>query len=193
MASCVLFACSGESVRHVTLDEHEVVMTENSTYVLNADVRTGTSTSYTGLVVWESSDEDVATVSSGIVTAVAPGHTTITVTAKGTDVSDSCAVTVTTTERLSVGVKDDVKNFGYRNPNTREYEGMEVDLAKKIATELLYAGVDFTTVTSADRIQKLDDGDVDFVIATFSITDERREQVNFSSPYYTDYVQILVR
>ena len=37
---------------------------------------------------------------------------------------------------LNVGVKQDVPNFGYYSAKTNSYEGMEVDLAKKIAKEL---------------------------------------------------------
>ena len=37
---------------------------------------------------------------------------------------------------LNVGVKQDVPNFGYYSAKTNAYEGMEVDLAKKIAKEL---------------------------------------------------------
>lgn len=53
---------------------------------------------------------------------------------------------------LRVGVKQDVPNFGYKNPDTNEFEGMEIDIARKIADEL---GVDieFTPVTAQTRGQ----------------------------------------
>ncbi|MCD8205071.1 MAG: transporter substrate-binding domain-containing protein [Clostridia bacterium] len=187
----VLFACSSK-VKHVTLDQHEAQMSVGQKKVLSAEVDVGSSSLYSGLVEWESSDEDIVTVQSGIVTALSVGNATVTVTAKGTSVSDSCVVTVTTKDILRVGVKDDVDNFGKFNTNLRSYEGMEVDLAKKIATALYYEDVEYTTVTSDNRIDYLDEDFVDCVIATFTITDERKELVNFSSPYYTDFVQILV-
>ncbi|MDG4514289.1 transporter substrate-binding domain-containing protein [Streptococcus suis] len=92
---------------------------------------------------------------------------------------------------LRVGVKQDVPNFGYKNPDTGEFEGMEIDIARKIADEL---GVDieFTPVTAQTRGPLLDNGQVDMVIATFTITDERKLLYNFTIPYYTDAVGFLV-
>ncbi len=92
---------------------------------------------------------------------------------------------------LRVGVKQDVPNFGYKNPDTGEFEGMEIDIARKIADEL---GVDieFTPVTAQTRGPLLDNGQVDMVIATFTITEERKLLYNFTTPYYTDAVGFLI-
>ncbi|WP_155973820.1 transporter substrate-binding domain-containing protein [Streptococcus ruminantium] len=92
---------------------------------------------------------------------------------------------------LRVGVKQDVPNFGYKNPDTGKFEGMEIDIAQKIADKL---GVDieFTPVTAQTRGPLLDNGQVDIVIATFTITEERKLLYNFTSPYYTDAVGFLV-
>ncbi len=64
---------------------------------------------------------------------------------------------------LRVGVKQDVPNFGYKNPDSGEFEGLEIDIARKIADEL---GVDieFTPVTAQTRGPLLDNGQVDLVI-----------------------------
>ena len=92
---------------------------------------------------------------------------------------------------LRVGVKQDVPNFGYKNPDSGEFEGLEIDIARKIADEL---GVDieFTPVTAQTRGPLLDNGQVDLVIATFTITEERELLYNFTTPYYTDAVGFLV-
>lgn len=92
---------------------------------------------------------------------------------------------------LRVGVKQDVPNFGYKNPDSGEFEGLEIDIACKIADEL---GVDieFTPVTAQTRGPLLDNGQVDLVIATFTITEERKLLYNFTTPYYTDAVGFLV-
>ena len=92
---------------------------------------------------------------------------------------------------LRVGVKQDVPNFGYKNPDSGEFEGLEIDIARKIADEL---GVDieFTPVTAQTRGPRLDNGQVDLVIATFTITEERKLLYNFTTPYYTDAVGFLV-
>lgn len=92
---------------------------------------------------------------------------------------------------LRVGVKSDVIGFGYQDPLTGEYEGMEIELAKKIA-DYLGVDVEYTTVTAATRGELLDSGDLDCVLATFTITDERKESWDFSTPYYTDAVTVLV-
>lgn len=93
---------------------------------------------------------------------------------------------------LKVGVKDSVIGFGYKDPLSGEYSGMEIELAKKIAEELGFKDVEFTTVTAATRTELLDSGDLDCVIATFTITDERKKSWDFSTPYYTDAVTVLV-
>ncbi len=92
---------------------------------------------------------------------------------------------------LKVGVKNAVIGFGYQDTLTGEYSGMEISLAEKIA-EYLGVDVEFTAVTAATRTELLDSGDIDCVLATFTITDERRESWDFSTPYYTDYVTVLV-
>lgn len=92
---------------------------------------------------------------------------------------------------LRVGVKNAVLGFGYQDELTGEYSGMEIELAEKIAD---YLGVDceFTAVTAATRTELLDSGDIDCVLATFTITDERKKSWDFTTPYYTDYVTVLV-
>lgn len=92
---------------------------------------------------------------------------------------------------LRVGVKNAVVGFGYQDPATGEYSGMEIELAKKLADQL-GVDVEFTTVTAATRTELLDSGDIDCVLATFTITDERKQSWDFTTPYYTDYVTVLV-
>ena len=92
---------------------------------------------------------------------------------------------------LRVGVKNAVIGFGYEDPLTGEYSGLEIELAKALA-EKLGVDVEFTAVTAATRTELLDSGDIDCVLATFTITDERRESWDFTTPYYTDYVSVLV-
>ena len=92
---------------------------------------------------------------------------------------------------LKVGVKNAVKGFSFQDTLTGEYTGLEDSLAEMIA-EHLGVDVEFTTVTAATRGELLDSGDIDCVLATFTITDERRKSWDFSTPYYTDYVSVLV-
>lgn len=91
-----------------------------------------------------------------------------------------------------VGVKQDVYGFGYLDEMTGEYSGMEIDLGAMIAEALGYDEVEYTTVTAATRGQMLDNNELDCVIATFTIKPERKESWDFSTPYYTDAVTVLV-
>ncbi|MCR5802524.1 MAG: transporter substrate-binding domain-containing protein [Lachnospiraceae bacterium] len=92
---------------------------------------------------------------------------------------------------LRVGVKNAVIGFGYEDPLTGEYSGLEIELAKALA-EKLGVGYEFTAVTAATRTELLDSGDIDCVLATFTITEERKNSWDFTTPYYTDYVSVLV-
>lgn len=92
-----------------------------------------------------------------------------------------------------VGVKQDVYGFGYLDETTGEYSGMEIDLGAMLAEALGYDEVEYTTVTAATRGQMLDNDELDCVIATFTIKPERKESWDFSTPYYTDAVTVLVK
>ncbi|MCL2136052.1 MAG: transporter substrate-binding domain-containing protein [Coriobacteriia bacterium] len=107
----------------------------------------------------------------------------------GTSSNDDEEVTKGT---LKVGVKSDVIGFGFRDPATNEYTGMEIELANMIADKLGYDSVEFTAVTAATRTELLDSGDLDCVLATFTITEERKNNWDFSTAYYTDAVTVLV-
>ena len=91
---------------------------------------------------------------------------------------------------LKVGVKNAVQGFSFQDTLTGEYKGLEDSLAEMIA-EYLGVDVEFTTVTAATRGELLDSGDIDAVLATFTITEERKKSWDFTTPYYTDYVSDL--
>jgi putative glutamine transport system substrate-binding protein len=92
---------------------------------------------------------------------------------------------------LNVGVKNAVVGFGFQDTLTGEYSGLEITLAEKIA-DYLGVDVEFTAVTAATRTELLDSGDIDCVLATFTITDERKKSWDFTTPYFTDHVSVLV-
>lgn len=96
---------------------------------------------------------------------------------------------------LKVGVKADVPNFGLQDAATSEFKGMEIDLAYAIAKRIGLSedAVKFEAVTAKTRGPLLDNGQLDLVIATFTIKPERLEQWNFSDPYYQDEVGLLVK
>lgn len=96
---------------------------------------------------------------------------------------------------LKVGVKADVPKFGYKDPAKNTYEGVEIDLAKQIAKAITgdESKVQFEAVNAKTRGPALDNGEIDLVIATFTITEERKKSWNFSDPYFVDNVGFLVR
>jgi putative glutamine transport system substrate-binding protein len=96
---------------------------------------------------------------------------------------------------LRVGVKVDVPHFGYLNPETNKQEGLEADLAAELAKRIIgdETKVEFEAVTAKTRGPLLDNGEVDMVIATFTITEERKLSYNFSDPYFTDGIGFLVK
>ena len=93
---------------------------------------------------------------------------------------------------LKVGVRDDVMNLGYLNPTTGQYYGMEIDLARLLAEDLGYAEAEFVTVKPDTRKDMLLNGDVDCLIAAYSISETRLENFDFSPAYYSDYTRIMV-
>ena len=96
---------------------------------------------------------------------------------------------------LTVGVKDDVPGFGYLNPKTRQYEGLEIDIAKAVAKKIFGkdSKVKFVPVNAKNRGAFLNQDRIDLVIATFTVTDERKQNFDFSDIYYTDSVGIMVK
>ena len=93
---------------------------------------------------------------------------------------------------LTVGVRDDIMNFGYLNPKTEKYYGLEIDIAREMAERMGYEDVEFVTVTPDTRKDMLLEGEVDCVVATYSIADTRLENFDFSDPYYKDSTLIVV-
>ncbi|MBK5211051.1 MAG: transporter substrate-binding domain-containing protein [Coriobacteriia bacterium] len=96
---------------------------------------------------------------------------------------------------LKVGVKVDVPNFGYKDPKTNKIDGFEIDLARQLAKRILgdESKIQLEPVTAKTRGPLLDNGQLDVVIATFTIKPDRLLQWNFSDGYYTDEVGILVK
>ncbi|KAB8167971.1 transporter substrate-binding domain-containing protein [Streptomyces sp. 3MP-14] len=97
-------------------------------------------------------------------------------------------------DTISIGIKYDQPGLGLKTPDG-EYVGFDVDVATFIAGELGYEPdqIDFVESPSGDRETMLDRGDVDFIVASYSITDERKEQVDFAGPYFVAHQDLLIR
>jgi len=93
---------------------------------------------------------------------------------------------------LIVGVKNDYKPWGFINPSG-QIVGMELDLAKDVADRL---GVKLETVpvTAANRMEFLQQGRIDLIIATMGDTPERRKVVGMIEPdYYAGGTNVLAK
>lgn len=104
--------------------------------------------------------------------------------------------------KLNAGVKKDVPGYGYLDPATNTYQGLEIDLCYQIAAAVLGVSYDeakekelvaFTDVTPKTRGPLIDNDQLDIVCATYTITDERKQSWDFSTPYRTDYIGLLVK
>lgn len=93
---------------------------------------------------------------------------------------------------LRVGVRSDVMNFGYLNEDTGNYYGLEIDIAEELAARLGYADVEFVSVLPETRKEMLLDGEVDCLVACYSISDTRLENFDFSPAYYNDAAIMMV-
>ena len=104
--------------------------------------------------------------------------------------------------KLIVGCKMDVPGLGLYDKETDSWSGLEVELAYKTAGLIFGVSsdeakekglVEIKGVTVADREETLENGDIDCMIATYTITKERGERFTLSDSYYTDYVGLMVR
>lgn len=93
---------------------------------------------------------------------------------------------------LIVGVKADYKPFGFRDPSGAII-GLEPDLAADVAKRL-GVKLELVPVNSANRMEFLQQGKTDLMIATMSDKPERRRVVQFIEPlYYADFVNVLLK
>lgn len=95
---------------------------------------------------------------------------------------------------VTIGTKFDQPGFGLLNPATNEPEGFDVEIAKIIAAELGIEedGITWTETVSANREPFIQEGRVDYVVATYTINDERKAVVDFAGPYYQAGQDIMV-
>jgi ABC-type amino acid transport substrate-binding protein len=93
---------------------------------------------------------------------------------------------------IAIGVKYDVAPFGFKNPQSGEIDGFDVDVGKAVAAEL---GVKpkFIEAISDNRIPFLKDGTADLILSTMTINAERDQEIDFSEPYFIARGSILVK
>ena len=82
---------------------------------------------------------------------------------------------------INIGVFSDKNPFGYVDENG-EYQGYDVYFAKRIGEDL-GVEVNYVSTEAANRVEYLETGKVDIILANFTVTEERAEKVDFALPY----------
>ena len=104
----------------------------------------------------------------------------------GSDSSDAAS------DSIRIGIKFDQPGLGFDEGGS--YSGFDVDVAKYVAQELGYSEdkIEWVEAPSANRENLLANGQVDMIFATYSITDTRKETVDFAGPYFIAGQDLLV-
>lgn len=86
--------------------------------------------------------------------------------------------------KIKIGVFSDKNPFGYVDENG-EIQGYDVYFAKRMGKDLIgnEDAVEFVFVEAASRVEYLQSAKVDVILANFTVTDERKEKVDFALPY----------
>ena len=82
---------------------------------------------------------------------------------------------------INIGVFSDKNPFGYVDENG-EYQGDDVYFARRIGEDLGLT-VNYVSTEAANRVEYLETGKVDIILANFTVTAERAEKVDFALPY----------
>jgi polar amino acid transport system substrate-binding protein len=93
---------------------------------------------------------------------------------------------------LRVATFDSNPPFGFVDPNTKQLAGLDVDYAQAIGDKI-GVKLDLRPTNPANRIPLLTSGKVDLVLANFTITGERAQQLDFSIPYFASGQQFLAK
>jgi L-cystine transport system substrate-binding protein len=92
---------------------------------------------------------------------------------------------------LKVGLMGTYAPYNFLNEN-KEIDGFDADIAKEIAKRL-GVKVEFAPQEFSGLIPSLQAGKIDAIISQVTITDERKQQIDFTQPYITNSVKIIVR
>ena len=89
---------------------------------------------------------------------------------------------------INIGVFSDKAPFGYVDENG-EYQGYDIYFAERLGKDL-GVKINYVSTEAANRIEYLQTGKVDVIIANFTVTDERAEEVDFALPYMNVSLEI---
>jgi glutamate transport system substrate-binding protein len=97
--------------------------------------------------------------------------------------------------RIVIGVKGDEPDLGVYDAKTHKYSGFDIDIATLVAAGLGFSQnqIRFTVVNSDNRENAIENGSVDLVVGSYSITSQRETQVSFAGPYLRTGAGLMVR
>ncbi|MEE1753671.1 glutamate ABC transporter substrate-binding protein [Streptomyces sp. SP18CS02] len=95
--------------------------------------------------------------------------------------------------KLVVGIDQSSYRWGYRDPATGDLEGFDIELARAIAEDILGSpdAIIYRAIPTSQRTSALQNGSVDLVVRTMSITCKRIQEVAFSTAYFQVGQQVL--
>ncbi|MGF3057224.1 glutamate ABC transporter substrate-binding protein [Microbacterium sp. YY-01] len=96
--------------------------------------------------------------------------------------------------KVVVGVKEDQPGLGFLDVTSGERSGFDVDIARWVAASLGFdeSNIEYKAIASANREQAIVNADIDYYVGTYSITDKRKELIDFAGPYFITGQGILV-
>ncbi|WP_422392134.1 glutamate ABC transporter substrate-binding protein [Nakamurella antarctica] len=96
--------------------------------------------------------------------------------------------------KLTIGIKFDQPGLGLKNPDGT-FSGFDVEIARLVAKTLGVeeAGITWKETPSKSRESAIENGEVDYIVGTYSITDKRKEVISFAGPYFVAHQDLLVQ
>lgn len=127
-----------------------------------------------------------------MVAVLALSATTAACSSKAT-VSDPTPSETSANAKLTIGIAGDLPGISQKVGD--DYAGFDVQTAKYVAAKLgvPVSGITWKTVLPADREKVVEDGSVNLLFDTYSITDERKQKVDFAGPYFVAHQDLLIR
>ena len=114
---------------------------------------------------------------------------------------DAVIETIRSRGYLIAGCKMDVRGLSFYDEAADIWSGLEIEIAYMTAAKIFHVDINeakaknlvkFVGVTVADREEKLANGDIDVMLATYTITEARAERFALSNSYYKDYIGLMV-
>ena len=97
-------------------------------------------------------------------------------------------------DKVVIGVKEDQPGLGFLDATTGERTGFDIEIAEWVAASLGFSQdkIEYKAIPSANRESAIVNGDIDYYVGTYSITDKRKDQIDFAGPYFITGQGLLV-